>query len=300
VSSTSSSGKEKKKEGPSLEDQNAAAIQCIVDAKISSQKISEVTHNHQSQKSSYTSVSAYTVDTQAVNTASPIDRCQEKLSDSSQLMKGSSATVGSSQKETNQISGSGDRNMSLESSDPAEVANDRIRCGEVILFDGNLTFLDSNASFSLSTETSSNFVSSSPPLATQLSGPVVAVSQPSIYKAGTSQVMAITIPGTTDMLPSAAALSERPLYPPSEEAAPQSLVTSSATQALGTFAILSSQNVNSIAQQQDVMPMSTVIMCGNDGLFPHVVSLQHQDSGKCVAMVISDSLFIKEFGKKHI
>jgi hypothetical protein len=262
--------------------------------------MSEVTHNHQSQKNNYNSVSTYTVDTQTVNTASPIDRCQGKLSHASQLMEGSSATVGSLQKETNQISGSGDRNMSVRSSDPPEVGNVHMCDEEVILFDGNLTFLDNSASFSLSTETSSNFVSSPPPLATQLSSPVVAISQPSIYKSGTSQVMAITIPGTTDILHSAATLSERPLYPPSEQAAPQSHFTSSASQAVGTFAILGSQNVNSIAQQQDIMPMSTVIMCGNDGLFPHFISIPHQDPGKCVAMVISDCLFIKEFGKKHI
>jgi hypothetical protein len=296
VSSTSSSGKEKKKEGPSLEDQNAAAIQCIVDA-----KISEVTHNHQSQKNGYTSVSAYTVDTQTVNTASPIDKCQEKLShSSSQLVKDSSVTGGFLQKETNHISGSSDRNMSVGSSDPAEVANDRMHGGEVILFDGNLTYLDNNASFSRSTETSSNFVSNPAPLSTQLSGPLVATSQPSIYKAGTSQVMAIAIPGTTDILHSAATLSERPLYPPSEQAAPQSLVTNSASQAVGTFAMPGSQNVNSIAQGENVIPMSTVILCGNDGLIPQFISLPHQDSGKCVAMIISDCLFIKEFGKKHI
>ncbi|XP_023715408.1 uncharacterized protein LOC111868708 isoform X3 [Cryptotermes secundus] len=270
ASSTSSSGKAKKKEGPSLEDQNAAAVQCIVDAKISSQKISEVTHNHQSQKNG-------SVDTQAVNTASPIDRCQEKLSHSSPLMKGSSATVGSLQKETNQISGSGEKNMSVRSSDPAEVANDGVHSEEVILFDGNLTFLDNSASFSVNTETSSN-ISTPPPRETQLSGAVVAISEPSIYNAGTSQVMAIAVPGTNDIFQGAATLSERPPYPPSEQAAPQSFVTSSASQAVGTFAILDTQTVNSITKQQDVVPMSTVIMCGNDGLFPHVISLPHKDS----------------------
>jgi hypothetical protein len=107
---------------------------------------------------------------------------------------------------------------------------------------------------------------------------MVAISQPSIYKPGSSQVMTITIPSTTDIVHNATAT----LYPPFEQAAPQSLVTSSASQATGTFAILGSQNVNSIAQQQEVMPMSTVIMCGNDGLFPHVISLPHQDSGKFI------------------
>lgn len=250
-----------------------------MDAKISSHKISEVTHNHQSQKNG-------SVDTQAVNTASPIARCQEKLSHSSPLMKGSSATVGSLRKETNQISGSGDKNMSVRSSDPAEVADDGVRGEEVILFDGNLIFLDSSASFSVNTETSSN-ISTAPPLATQLSGAVVEISQPSVYSAGTSQVMTIAVPGTTDIFQGAATLSERPPYPPSKQAAPQCVVTSSASQAVGTFSILGTQTVNSITQQQDVMPMSTVIMCGNDGLFPHVISLSHKDSGKCVAMVIS-------------
>ena len=44
-----SSGKEKKREGTSLEDQNAAAIQCIVDAKMSTQNTYEVSQSDQLQ-----------------------------------------------------------------------------------------------------------------------------------------------------------------------------------------------------------------------------------------------------------
>jgi hypothetical protein len=205
-------------------------------------------------------------------------------------MEDSSAIVGSLQKETNQISSSGDRNVSEGNPKPTEVVNDHMHGGEVILFDGNLTFLDNNASFSLSTETSSNFVSNPPPLSTQLSGPLVVTSQPSIYKAGTSQVMAITIPGTTNTLHNTATLGNIPLYPP-EQPVPQGLDTSTTGQAVGTFAIPGSQNVNSIAQGQDVMPMSTVILCGNDGLIPQFISLPHQDSCKYVAVVCSSRIW---------
>lgn len=286
--SSSSSGKEKKKESPSLEDQNAAAIQCIVDAKISSAKISEVTHNHQSENEGYTGVSSSAVDTQTVNTVSPINSSQERLShSSSQLTENSSATVGSSQQETNQTAGSNDRSMIAGNVNPTEVANDRMH-GEVILFEGNLTFLDNNASYSLSTESSSNSVSDPPPLTTQLSGPLVVTSQPSVYKAGTTQIMAITIPGNSDTLHSAVALSDIPLYPPPEQVAPHCLVTSNASQAVDTFAIPVSQNVNSVAQERDVLPMSTVIMCGNDGLIPQFISVPQKESGKYAAVLISD------------
>jgi hypothetical protein len=274
VSSTSLSRKEKKKESPSLEDQNAAAVQCIVDAKISG-----VTHNQQSEKEAYTS----TVDTQTVNTASAIDISQGRLSHSSnQLIKDTSATVGSLQKETNQTSGFSGRSVSAGSSNPTEM------CGEVILLEGNLMFLDSNASFSLNTETGSNFVSNPTPLATQLSSPLVMTSQPSVYKTGTSQVMTITIPGNSDAHHSAARLTEVPFYPTPERAVPQCLVATSVSQAVGSFAFPGSQNVNSAVQEQAILPMSTVIMCGNDGLIPHFISLPQQEPGKCVAVVTSD------------
>lgn len=254
-----------------------------MDAKISSQKISEVAHNHQSEKEIYTGVSICTMDTRTVNTASLIDNSQEELSHSSnQLIKNSSATVGSLQKKTNQTSGSSDRSMSVESSDFTEVAN------EVILFGGNLMFLDNNASLSLSTETSSNFVPDPPPLATQLPSPLVVTSQPSVYKAGTSQVMAITIPGNSDTHHSAATVTGIPLYPPPEQAVPQCIVTTDVSQAVGTFASHGPQNVNFTAQQQNVLPMSTVIMCGNDGLIPQFISIPYQEPCKCVAVVISD------------
>jgi hypothetical protein len=259
-----------------------------VDAKISSQKISEVAHNHQSEKEVYAGVSICTMDTRTVNTASLIDSSQEELNhSSSQLIKNSSATVGSLQKKTNQTSGSSDRSMKVKSSNPTEVAN------EVILFEGDLMFLDNNASLSLSTETSSSFVPDPPLLATQLSSPLVVTSQPSVCKAGTSQVMAITVPGNSDTQHGAATLTGIPLYPPPEQAVPQYLVTTGLSQAVGTVASPGPQIVNSTAQQQNVLPMSTVIMCGNDGLIPQFISIPYLESCKCVAVVRSDCQGIK-------
>jgi hypothetical protein len=289
VSPTAPSSKEKKKEGTSLEDQNAAAIQCIVDAKISSQKISEVSRSHETQKNDCTSMSISAMDTQTFITSSSIDSSSEKPGHpSSQLMNSSSVTVNSLQKETNQILDASDRNVNVESLDTAEIVNN---AGEVILFDGNLTFMDSSASFSHSTESGSNFLSNPLPLTTQLTAPFVVTSQPSISTAGTSQVMAITIPGTTDAIQQAATLSGISLHSPPEEAVPHGVATERAGQVV-SFAIPDSQDVNSAIHEQDLMSMSTVIMCGNDGLIPQFISLPHQDSCKYAAVVTSNCLLI--------
>jgi hypothetical protein len=297
VSPTILSGKEKKKEGTSLEDQNAAAIQCIVDAKISSQKTSEVSHIDHPQKNGCTSMSTSTVDTRTFNTASSIDNSQEKPGDSSsQLMVDSSDIVTSLQKETNQTSDTSDRNVSVGSSDATKVVNDGIHNGDVILFDGNLTFMDNNTSLPLSTETSSNFVLNPSPPKSHLNAPLVITSQPSV-STDTSQVMTITIPGATDALHQAATLSGIHLHPPLEQAVPHSLTTSSTGQVV-TLAIPGSQNVNSAVNEQDLMSMSTVIMCGSDGMIPQFISLSHQDHCKYVAMIICTYFLIKKFDEK--
>jgi hypothetical protein len=225
------------------------------------------------------------VDTQTFIIPSSIDSSSERpIHSSDQLTNSTSVTVNSLQKETNQILDASDRNVSVGNSDNAKVVNNG---GEVILFDGNLTFMDSSASFSHSTESGSNFLSNPVPLTAQLTAPFVVTSQPSVSTAGTSQVMAITIPGTTDTVQHAATLSGISLRPPLEEAVPRAVATESAGQVV-SFTIPDSHNVNSAIREQDLMSVSTVIMCGNDGLIPQFVSLPHQDSCKYAAVVTSD------------
>lgn len=284
MSPTAPSGKEKKKEGPSLEDQNAAAIQCIVDAKISPQKTSEASHNHQTQKNDCTSVSVSTMDTQTFISPSSIDSSSEKTGHSSSLlMNNSSSIISSLQKETNQIIDGSDRNVSFGSSDAAKVVHN----GEVILFDGNLTFVDNSASFSHNTETSSNFLSNPLPLTTQMTAPFAVTSQPSVSTAGAGQVMTITIPGTSGTIQQAATLSGISLQPELEETVPHGVVTESASQIV-SFAIPDSQDVNSVVHKQDLMSLSSVIVCGNEGLIPQLISLPHQASCKYVVIVTSN------------
>jgi hypothetical protein len=271
-----SSGKQKKKEGTSLEDQNAAAIQSIVDAKISTENIFEISHSHQTQNIGCPSMSTSTVDMLAFNTTTSVDSFHEKLVYSpGQVMKDGSVVVSSLQKEVSRIL---DGNVDIGSSNNTNVMNDYVQNAEVILLDANLTFLDNNASFSLNTATNSNFVTNNSPLKTQLCAPLVATSQPSVSAAATNQVMAVTLPGTTSIVQQAAASSGIPLFPPCEQAASHSHATNSSGQ-LVTVTIPGPQNVNPAVHDQ----MSTVIMCGNDGIIPQFITVPHQDSCEYVA-----------------
>ena len=73
-----SSGKEKKREGNSLEDQNAAAIQCIVDAKLSTQITCEVSQSNQLQSNVCMSMPTSTAYTQTCIATSSGGNCYEK------------------------------------------------------------------------------------------------------------------------------------------------------------------------------------------------------------------------------
>jgi len=237
------SGKEKKREGTSLEDQNAAAIQCIVDAKISSNQL---------QSNVCPSMPTSTVYTQTFIATSSGGNCHEKQEYyPGQLMQ--------------------------------ECFSNAIP-----------TFLDNNASFSLNTGTNSNYVTNPSPLKMQLSAPLVATSQPSLSAAPINQVMTVMLPGTTGPVKQAAAHSNQvmtvmlpgttgpvqqaatcsgiPLYPPCEEAASHLLATSSSSQVVA-ITTPGPQNVNSA-----VMDYMSTVMCGNDDVIPHFITVPHPDS----------------------
>jgi len=233
-----SSGKEKKREGTSLEDQNAAAIQCIMDAKMSTQSTYEVSRSNQLQSDVCPSMPTGTVYTETFIANSSGGNCHEKLGYyACQLMKDGSVVATSLQKEVSQILdgrvGSVDGrvgSVDVGSSNTIKVVNESVQNAELILLNANPTFLDNNASFSLNTRTNSNFVTNPSPLKMQLSAPLDATSQPSLSAAPTNKVMTVMLPGTTGPVQQAAARSGIPLYPPFEKAAPHLLATSSSSQ----------------------------------------------------------------------
>lgn len=285
-----SSGKEKKREGTSLEDQNAAAIQCIVNAKISTQSTYEVSHSNQLQSNVCPSMPTSTVDTQTLSTTTTGGNCHEKQGYyPDQLMKDGSIVVSSLQREVSQISDGTVGSVDVGSSNNMNVVNESVQNAGVILLDANLTYLDNNASFSLNTGTNSNFVTKPSPFKMQLSAPLVATSQPSVSAAATNQVMTVMLPGTTGTVQQAAARSGFPLYPPCEQTAPHPLATSSSSQVVA-ITIPGPQNVNSAVKDH----MSTVIMCGNDGIIPQFITVPHPDSCEYVGVVILDCLLLND------
>ena len=285
-----SSGKEKKREGTSLEDQNAAAIQCIVDAKISTQSIFEVSHSHQLESNVCPSMPTSTVDSQTFSATTSGGNCHEKLGYfPGQLMKDGSVVTSSLQKEISQISDGRGGSVEVGSSNNMNIVNESVQNAEVILLDANLTFLDNNASFSLNTGTNSNFVTNSSSVKTQLSAPLVATSQPSVSAAATNQLMTVMLPGTTGAVQQASTLSGIPLYPPCEQVAPHSLATNSSSQVVA-ITIPGPQNVNSAVPDQ----MSTVIMCGSDGIIPQFITVPHPDSCEFVGVVMLNCLLLND------
>jgi len=288
-----SSGKEKKREGTSLEDQNAAAIQCIVDAKMSTESTYEVSQSNQLQSNVCPSMPTSTVDTHTFSTTSSGGNCHEKqLYYPGQLIKDGSVVANSLQKEVSQILDGRVGSVVLGTSNTTKVLNESVQNAEVILLNTNLTFLDNNASFSLNTGTNSNFVTNPSPLKVQLCAPLVATSQPSVPAAPTNQVMTVMLPGTADTLQQAAACSGIPLYPPCEQAAPHSLATNSSSQVVA-ITIPGPQNMNSAVKDH----MSTVIMCGNDGIIPQFISVPHPDSCEYVGVVLLGCLLLNDLVK---
>lgn len=288
-----SSGKEKKREGISLEDQNAAAIQSIVDAKISTQSTYEVSHGNQLQSNVCPSMPTSTVDTQTFSTTTSGGNCHEKQGYySNQLMKDGSVVASSLQKEVSQILDRRVGSVDVGSSNNTKVVSESVQNAEIVLLDANLTFLDNNASFSLNTGTNSNFVANPSPLKMQLSAPLVATSQPSISAAATNQVMTVMLPGTTGTVQQAATHSGIPLYSPCVQTVPHSLATNSSSQVVA-FTIPGPQNVNSAVKDH----MSTVIMCGNDGIIPQFITVPHSDSCEYVGVVILDCLLLNDLVK---
>lgn len=285
-----SSGKEKKREGTSLEDQNAAAIQCIVDAKISTQSTYEVSQSNQLQSNVCPSMPTSTVDAQTFSTTISGGNCHEKQGYyPGQLMKDGSLVASSLQKEVSQILDGRVGSVNVGSSNNTKIVNESVQNAEVILLDANLTFLDNNASFSLNTGTNSNFVTNPSPLKMQLSAPLVATSQPSVSATTTNQVMTVMLPHTTGIVQQAAARSGIPLYPPREQIAPHSLATNSSSQVVA-ITIPGPQNVNYAVKDH----MSTVIMCGNDGLIPQFITIPHQDPCEYVRVVILECLLLND------
>ena len=288
-----SSGKEKKRESTSLEDQNAAAVQCIVDAKISTQSTYEESHSNQLQSNVCPSMPTSTVDTQTLSATTSSGNSHEKQGyDPGQLMIDGSVVASSLQKEVSQILDRRVGIVDVGSSNNMKVVNESVQNAEVILLDANLTFLNNTASFSLNTGTNSNFVTNPSPLKMQLSAPLVATSQPSVSAAATNQVMTVMLPGTTGAVQQAAACSGIPLYPPCEQTAPHLLATNSSSQVVA-ITIPGPQNVNSAVKDH----MSTVIMCGNDGIIPQFITVPHPDSCEYVGVVILGCLLLNDLVK---
>jgi len=264
-----------------------------VDAKISTQSTYEVSHSNQLQSNVCPSMPTSTVDTQTFSTATSGGNCHEKQGyHPGQFMKNGSVVASSLQKEVSQISDGRVGSVDVGSSNNMKVVNESVQNTEVILFDANLTFLDNNASFSLNTGTNSNFVTNPSPLKMQLSAPLVATSQPSVSAAATNQVMTVMLPATTGTVQQAATCSGLPLYPPYEQTAPHSLATNSSSQVVA-ITIPGPQNVNSAVKDH----MSTVIMCGNDGIFPQFITVPHPDPCEYVGVVILDCLLLNDLVK---
>jgi len=85
------------------------------------------------------------------------------------------------------------------------------------------------------------------------------------------------LPGTTGPVQQAAACSGIPLYPPCEQAAPHLLATNSSCQVVA-ITVPGPKNVNSAVKDH----MSTVIMCGNDGIILQFITIPHRDA--CMLM----------------
>jgi hypothetical protein len=250
-----------------------------VDAKISTQNVFEGSHGSQSQKNVCSSTPASTVDTQTFNTTPLVDNCHEKLGYApGQLIKYGSLVVSPLQKEVNQISDGRDGNVTVGTANSTNIVNESVQNAEVILLDANLTLLNDNMSFPPNVATSSNCVTNPLPLTTQLPAPLVVTSQPSVSTATANQVMAVTIPGTTDFIQQAAAFSGIPLYPPCEQAAPCSLAMTNSSPVVA-ITIPGPQNVNPLVHDQT----STVIMCGSDGIVPQFIAVPHQEPCKYAA-----------------
>jgi len=198
------------------------------------------------------------------------------------------------QKEVSQILDGRVGSVDVGSSNTIQVVNESVQNAELILLNAIPTFLDNNASFSLNTGTNSNYVTNPSPLKMQLSAPLVATSQPSLSAAPINQVMTVMLPGTTGPVKQAAAHSNQvmtvmlpgttgpvqqaatcsgiPLYPPCEEAASHLLATSSSSQVVA-ITTPGPQNVNSA-----VMDYMSTVMCGNDDVIPHFITVPHPDS----------------------
>ncbi|XP_069685449.1 serine-rich adhesin for platelets-like isoform X2 [Periplaneta americana] len=285
VSPTTGTSKDKKKESTSLEDQNAAAVECIVNAKLTSRNDREASCNQQLQTSNS---SSNTRNSQTFNSSRTSDNSQDRLdSTSREKHKDNSAVVSSSQKDLALTVDVHDANTIVQSTNAIKATDiSKHGQGEVILFEGNLTFMDSNTSLPLSTDTGSNFIFSSPSLKSQLSTPLVMATQPSAMSTAVSQVMTITIPSATDSVCQAGSLSSIPIHSSLQQSASHGVSGTSAGQVV-TFAIPGSLNtvtstpsVHQGLSEQDVMSMSTVIMCGNDGMMPQFISLPQQDCSR--------------------
>lgn len=289
-----SSGKEKKREGTSLEDQNAAAVQCIVDAKISTQSTYEESHSNQLRSNVCPSMTTSTGDTQTFNTTTTSgSNCHEKQGYyPGQLMKEGSIVPSSLQKEVSQILDGRVGSVDVGGSNSVKLAIESLLSPGVVLLDGSMTLLDNNASFSLNTGTNSNFVTNPSPLKMQLSAPLVATSQPSVSAAATNQVMTVMLPGTTGTFQQTAARSGIPLYPPCEQTSPHLLATNSSSPVVA-ITIPGPQNVNSAVKDH----ISTVIMCGNDGIIPQLITVPHPESCEYVGVVILDCLLLNDLVK---
>ena len=167
-----SSGKEKKREGTSLEDQNAAAIQCIVDAKMPTQSTYEVSQSDQLQSNVCPSMPTSTVYTHTFIATSSCGNCYEKQGYyPGQLMKDGSVVATSLEKEVSHILDRSVGSVDVGSSNTIQVVNESVQNAELILLNANPTFLDNNASFPLNTGTNSNFLTNPSPLKMQLSAP---------------------------------------------------------------------------------------------------------------------------------
>ena len=101
--------------------------------------------------------------------------------------------------------------------------------------------------------------------------------------------MTVMLPGTTGPVPQAAARSGILLYPPCELAAPHFLATNGSSQVV-PITIPGPQSVNSAVKDH----LSTVIMCGNDGIILQFITIPHRDSCEYVDVVILNCLLLND------
>ena len=268
------SSKEKKEEILSLEDQNAAAVQSIIDAKIALEKTAEI-DSLQSQPVNYPTPSDSA--NSKISKKMDFDKIsQPRLDDSvNKQIENQQDSLAVQHEVTSVVTASVDKDVCESENIENSISNIDVTEGDVIIFDPSESFVESvnKAMIDSSVITKNQTVLPS--------------------NSGTSQVMTITIPSTAGTLQESSFIGNTQ---PSLQ--PHGLVTSNSNSLVtisipGTLNSVPQVPAQQVPKQQDLMSVSTVIMCGNDGVVPQFINIPQQESGKynCL-LTLYDSIVI--------